>query len=85
MCPKVSPVQASASYLAHVRAAWDAKFPQAPLEQQDIVLTLPASFDEGARTLVATAAREAGLPQLRLLEEPQAAFYDWLFRHRKAL
>ncbi len=83
--PKVSPVQASASYLAHVRAAWDAKFPKHPLAQQDIVLTVPASFDEGARTLVVTAAREAGLPQLRLLEEPQAAFYDWLFRHRSTL
>jgi molecular chaperone DnaK (HSP70) len=83
--PKVSPVQASASYLAHVRAAWDAKFPKHPLAQQDIVLTLPASFDEGARTLVLQAAREAGLTALRLLEEPQAAFYDWLFRHRNTL
>ena len=83
--PKVSPVTASASYLAHVRAAWNWKFPDRPLEQQDIVLTVPASFDEGARALTLSAARMAGLPTLRLLEEPQAVFYDWLFRHRKQL
>lgn len=83
--PKVSPVEASASYLAHVRAAWNWRFPQAPLEQQEIVLTVPASFDEGARALTVEAAQQAGLPHLRLLEEPQAAFYDWLFRHRASL
>ncbi|MBN8440600.1 MAG: hsp70 family protein [Thauera sp.] len=83
--PKVSPVVASASYLAHVRSAWNARYPDAPLEQQDIVLTVPASFDEGARALTVEAARLAGLPRLRLLEEPQAAFHDWLFRHRGSL
>jgi molecular chaperone DnaK (HSP70) len=82
---KVSPVAASASYLAHVRAAWNTRFPQHPLEQQQIVLTIPASFDEGARALTLEAARMAGLPALRLLEEPQAAFYDWLYRHRATL
>ncbi|NML97194.1 hsp70 family protein [Paraburkholderia sp. RP-4-7] len=82
---KVSPVEASASYLAHVRAAWNQRFPDAPLEAQDIVLTVPASFDEGARALTVEAARMAGLPTLRLLEEPQAAFYDWLFHHRDSL
>ncbi|MFL9906587.1 Hsp70 family protein [Paraburkholderia sp. RL17-337-BIB-A] len=82
---KVSPVEASASYLAHVRAAWNQRFPDAPLEAQDVVLTVPASFDEGARALTVEAAREAGLPTLRLLEEPQAAFYDWLFHHRESL
>jgi len=82
---KVSPVAASASYLAHVRAAWNARFPQHPLERQQLVLTIPASFDEGARALTMEAARMAGLPSLRLLEEPQAAFYDWLFRHRAEL
>ncbi|WDD94026.1 hsp70 family protein [Burkholderia sp. FERM BP-3421] len=79
---KVSPVEASASYLAHVRAAWDAHFPAAPLAAQDVILTVPASFDDGARALTVEAARRAGLPSLRLLEEPQAAFYDWLYRHR---
>ena len=82
---KVSPVTASASYLAHVRGAWNARFPKSPLEKQDIVLTVPASFDEGARALTVEAAHLAGLPRLRLLEEPQAAFHDWLFRHRHSL
>ncbi|WP_341312113.1 Hsp70 family protein [Paraburkholderia sp. IMGN_8] len=82
---KVSPVEASASYLAHVRAAWNQRFPDARLEDQDVVLTVPASFDEGARALTVEAARLAGLPALRLLEEPQAAFYDWLFHHRESL
>ncbi|MCG5071884.1 Hsp70 family protein [Paraburkholderia tagetis] len=82
---KVSPVDASASYLAHVRAAWNHRFPHAPLEEQDVVLTVPASFDDGARALTLEAARRARLPALRLLEEPQAAFYDWLFHHRESL
>ena len=80
---RVSPVEASAGYLAHVRAAWNARFVDAPLEQQEIVLTVPASFDEGARALTVEAARLAGLPSVRLLEEPQAAFHDWLSRHRE--
>ena len=82
---KVSPVTASASYLAHVRAAWNHRFPRALLEDQDVVLTVPASFDDGARALTLEAARIAKLPALRLLEEPQAAFYDWLFHHRATL
>ncbi|MEW6020847.1 MAG: Hsp70 family protein [Pseudomonadota bacterium] len=83
--PKVSPVAASASYLAHLRANWNTRFPNHPLERQELVLTVPASFDEGARALTLEAARLAGLPQLRLLEEPQAALYDWLYRHRTTL
>lgn len=82
---KVSPVEASASYLRHVRAAWDAQFPASPLAQQELVLTVPASFDEGARALTLQAAQLASLPKLRLLEEPQAVFYDWLLRHRARL
>ncbi|HEY0588571.1 MAG TPA: Hsp70 family protein [Pseudoduganella sp.] len=82
---RVSPVAASASYLAHLRAAWNTRFPSALLEQQQVVLTIPASFDEGARALTLEAARMAGLPALRLLEEPQAALYDWLYRHRASL
>ncbi|WP_404977072.1 Hsp70 family protein [Accumulibacter sp.] len=80
---RISPVEASASYLAHVRAAWTHRFPEAPLEDQQVVLTVPASFDDGARALTLEAARLAGLPRVRLLEEPQAAFYDWLFRHQQ--
>ena len=83
--PKVSPVAASASYLAHLRANWNTRFPQQPLERQQVVLTVPASFDEGARALTLEAAKMAGLPQVRLLEEPQAALYDWLYRHRATL
>lgn len=82
---KVSPVAASASYLATIRAAWNWRFPNNPLEQQEVVLTVPASFDEGARALTIAAARQAGLANLRLLEEPQAVFYDWLFHHRHNL
>ncbi len=60
---KVSPIDASASYLAHIRTVWGHKFPDAPLEQQDIVITVPASFDEAARSLTLEAARIAGLAQ----------------------
>lgn len=75
---KISPVQASAGYLAHVKAAWDARHPEAPLARQIVVLTVPASFDEGARALTLQAAEQAGLPRVHLLEEPKAAFHDWL-------
>ncbi len=78
---KVSPLEASASYLTHVRTVWSHKFPHAPLEQQFIVITVPASFDEAARSLTLEAARLAGLTQVRLLEEPQAVCYDWLRRN----
>ncbi|MEX0140131.1 hsp70 family protein [Massilia sp. LMS1-1-1.1] len=82
---KVSPVAASASYLAYVSATWNHRFPDSPLEAQELVLTIPASFDEGARALTLEAARMAGLPTLRLVEEPQAAFYDFLHRRRATL
>jgi molecular chaperone DnaK (HSP70) len=77
--PKISPVQASARYLAHLRAAWEAARPDAPLCEQDVVLTVPASFDAVARELTTEATALAGFkePPL-LLEEPQAALYDWL-------
>ncbi len=78
---KVSPLEASASYLSHVRTVWAHKFPDAPLENQHIVITVPASFDEAARSLTLEAAKMAGLHQIRLLEEPQAVCYDWLRRH----
>ncbi len=82
---RISPVAASASYLAQLRAAWDARHPDHPLAQQDITLTVPASFDEGARALTLEAARLAGLDRLRLVEEPQAALHDWLHQHRERL
>src|SRR5690606_29054397 len=70
--PRISPLQASARYLAHLRAAWDAAHPDHPLAEQDVVLTVPASFDPIARELTVEAAQLAGLEELRLLEEPQA-------------
>ncbi len=73
--PKISPVDASAAVLSHVVKAWDAAHPDAPLKDQDVVLTLPASFDEVARELTLRAAQKAGL-EPTLLEEPTAAFYD---------
>ncbi|MFN8546217.1 MAG: Hsp70 family protein [Candidatus Binatia bacterium] len=77
---RISPVEAQARVLAHVRAAWDASMP-APLAEQEVVLTVPASFDEVARELTLEAARGAGLPGVVLLEEPQAAVYAWLGAH----
>src|SRR5262249_18805571 len=79
---KISPVDASARVLAHLREAWDASFPE-PLAAQEVVLTVPASFDEVARELTIEAARAAGLPEVVLLEEPQAAFYAWLVGHER--
>lgn len=83
--PKVSPLEASASYLRHLRQAWDQAHPEAPLAQQPTVLTVPASFDDGARQLTLQAAALAGLGTVHLIEEPQAAFYDWVFAHRADL
>jgi len=79
---RLSPVEVSARYLAHVRDAWDARFPRDPLQSQDFVLTLPASFDEVARELTVKAAALAGLPRVVLIEEPQAAFYAWIYAHK---
>lgn len=76
---RLSPVEASARYLAHLRQAWDHRFAQYPLAEQDVVLTLPASFDEVARELTVKAAALAGLPRVVLIEEPQAAFYAWIY------
>jgi molecular chaperone DnaK (HSP70) len=75
--PRLSPVAASAAYLAHLRAAWDAAMPE-PLAKQDVHLAVPASFDAAARELTVRAAEEAGLGGAHLIEEPQAAFYAWL-------
>ena len=78
---RLSPVEASSRYLAHLRDAWNDHFPEYPLAEQDLVLTLPASFDEVARELTVAAAAKAGLPRVVLIEEPQAAFYSWLHKH----
>ena len=75
---RVSPLEASTRYLAHLRQAWDQAHPQAPFDQQDVTVTIPASFDPAARELTAEAARAAGYTSLTLLEEPQAALYNWI-------
>jgi molecular chaperone DnaK (HSP70) len=75
--PRVSPVEASRRILAHVARAYGEAFPDQPLHEQQIVVTVPASFDQVARELTLRAAHEAGLV-VRLLEEPQAAFYAFV-------
>jgi molecular chaperone DnaK (HSP70) len=85
--PRMSPVTAQATLLRHIAEAWNHAHPEAPLAQQEVALTIPASFDEAARALTLQAARDAGfeLSKLSLLEEPQAAFYDFTSRHRDSL
>jgi molecular chaperone DnaK (HSP70) len=78
---KISPVEASQRYLEHLRAAWDAKMPDAPFTEQQVLVTVPASFDAVARELTLKAAELAGYRNMLLLEEPQAAFYAWIERH----
>ncbi len=82
--PKLSPVDASAAYLAHLAAAWDAELAAGDatmrLAEQDVVITVPASFDDVARRLTLEAAKKAGLPTVTLIEEPLAAFYAYVAR-----
>jgi molecular chaperone DnaK (HSP70) len=81
---KISPVRASALILSYLRGTWDSRFALAgfAFDDQQITVTVPASFDPAAQRLTIAAAEEAGFPDnVRLLEEPQAAFYCWLERH----
>src|SRR4051794_18120 len=82
---RISPVEASTRYLRHLVDAWNDKMAAGKdeyrLEKLPVVLTVPASFDDMARTLTVEAARKAGLENVTLLEEPQAAFYCWLATH----
>lgn len=75
---RVSPFQATTAYLEHIRDAWQSLHPNAPLSEQDVVITVPASFDPAARELTVESARSVGLGQAILLEEPQAALYSWI-------
>src|SRR3954454_20446309 len=78
---KISPVRAAAFILNHLRGAWDSHFARSgcAFDDQEITITVPASFDAAAQRLTLNAAEEAGFPgDVRLLEEPQAAFYCWL-------
>ncbi len=79
--PKLSPVDASAAYLRHLRLAWDHERPADPLADQEVLITVPASFDAVARELTEKAAKAAGFKSVTMLEEPQAAFYAWIERH----
>jgi len=78
---RISPVDASAEYLKHLRAAWDYEHSDAPFDDQDVLVTIPASFDAIARDLTQRAAESAGYRNVTMLEEPQAAFYAWIERH----
>lgn len=82
---RLSPVEASSKYLIHLKEAWNAAMakgnPALELEEQEVILTVPASFDEVARNLTVEAARLAGLQHITLVEEPQAAFYSWISQH----
>ena len=77
---RISPLEASIRYLAHLRAAWNQAHPEAPFDAQEVTVTIPASFDPAARELTLEAAKAAGYQQLTLLEEPQAALYSWIQR-----
>jgi hypothetical protein len=75
---RMSPLDASVRYLEHLRSAWNDKHPEAPFSEQEVIITVPASFDPAARELTAEAAEKAGYGNLTLLEEPQAALYSWI-------
>ncbi|HQG28164.1 MAG TPA: Hsp70 family protein, partial [Candidatus Ozemobacteraceae bacterium] len=75
---KISPLEAQSEFLTHLRYAWNAKNAKAKLEDQQLIVTIPASFDAAARDLTVEAAKQAGLAEVTLLEEPQAAFYAWI-------
>jgi len=75
---RISPFAATQAYLQHLTDAWNYKFPEHHLQAQDLVITVPASFDPAARELTVEAARAVGLGQAVLLEEPQAALYSWI-------
>ncbi|SDH87502.1 Hsp70 family protein [Paraburkholderia phenazinium] len=75
---RVSPLETSTRYLTHLREAWDHAHPEAPFGEQEITVTIPASFDPAARELTAEAAQSAGYTGMTLLEEPQAALYSWI-------
>jgi hypothetical protein len=78
---KKNPIDVSAAFLSHLRLCWEKEYPQFPLRQQQVVVTVPASFDPSARALVEEATQLAGFPEVRLIEEPLAAFYAWLYTH----
>lgn len=83
---RISPVEATARYLRHLRDSWNYQMalgiPENEFDQQEVIVTVPASFDEVARALTAEAAKMAGYQNMTFLEEPQAAFYSWIAQHK---
>lgn len=84
---RLSPIEATSLYLCHIKKSWNSGMAKGDFreefEQQEIILTVPASFDEVARALTVEAARLAGFSNVTLLEEPQAAFYHWIAENGK--
>ncbi|HRD55262.1 MAG TPA: Hsp70 family protein, partial [Parachlamydiaceae bacterium] len=83
---KISPVEATRLYLKSLKDAWNHKMgkgnPEFEFENQEIILTVPASFDEVARMLTVEAAKQAGFLSMTLLEEPQSAFYSFMENYK---
>jgi len=77
---KISPLDACSKFLQHLKEAWNHKMTDADFSDQQVLITVPASFDPSARQLVQEAAENAGYPDVILLEEPQAAFYAWIHK-----
>lgn len=85
---RISPVEASSRYLRHIAEVWNTTIakgnPEDEIEQQQVIVTVPASFDEVARALTIESARKAGFASISMLEEPQAAFYNWIDQHAQS-
>ena len=75
---RISAVDAATAYLQHLREAWDESHLQELISDQQVTITVPASFDAVARELTLQAATAAGFSTITLLEEPISAFYAWL-------
>ncbi len=80
---RISPLEAYTHYFEHIKKTWNSAFPDAPLFQQKIIITIPASFEPAARDLTAEAARLCDFEEVTLLEEPQASLYGWIHDHEK--
>lgn len=80
---KISPQKALSLILSKLKHAWDDAFKEAPFNNQKVTITVPASFDPGARQLIQEASMQANFPEITLIEEPLAAFYAWIHRHQE--
>ncbi len=81
---KKSPLEVSAAFLRHLRSCFEKELQEVSFSEQKVIVTVPASFDPSARELVVEAAHLAGFPEIRLMEEPLAAFYAWLYNHQES-